>query len=192
MSDELIAGIRNDNIHHMIALTCAPLLAGIKVSNLYLAKKNELIDIEEALDGTGVSMTVLSESLERTALLLYDPFKLQEYLRQKDVISFLKEMGYCSIDIKSVLQRLSERYRKYLSDGMEFPHELGILLGYPVGDVHGFMKNNGKKYIFSGYWKVYTEPEHARKIFKKYDTVTEQLVGYAVNGRTLKDIILVR
>ena len=188
MSNELKAAIRHDNIHHMIALTCAPLLAGIKISNLYLARRNDFIEVAEALDGTAISMFVLSENSERTAVFLYEPVKLQEYLKRRDVISFLKKIGYSCTEIRPVLKRLSERYRSYLSGEEDFPHELGILLGYPLGDVYGFMKNKGKNYIFSGYWKVYTEPEYARRIFKKYDIVTELLIGHAINGKTIKDI----
>lgn len=37
----------------------------------------------------------------------------------------------------------------------DFPHEMGILLGYPVEDVEGFIINNGKNELYTGYWKVY-------------------------------------
>ena len=33
----------------------------------------------------------------------------------------------------------------------DFPHEIGIFLGYPLEDVVGFIENQGKNYTCSGY-----------------------------------------
>ena len=47
------------------------------------------------------------------------------------------------------LARLIER----LKDADEFPHEIGLFLGYPPEDVEGFIQEpNGQKY--TGIWKV--------------------------------------
>ena len=32
-----------------------------------------------------------------------------------------------------------------------FPHEIGLLLGYPVEDVLGFIRYQGKNYLYTGY-----------------------------------------
>ena len=32
-----------------------------------------------------------------------------------------------------------------------FPHEIGLLLGYPVEDVLGFIRHQGKNYLYTGY-----------------------------------------
>ena len=49
-----------------------------------------------------------------------------------------------------------------------FPHEIGVFLGYPPDDVRGFMKSpcDGVKCV--GSWKVYGNQKEAEKIFKKY------------------------
>ena len=47
------------------------------------------------------------------------------------------------------------RYRAYMNGSKIFPHEMGLLLGYPVEDVTGFMVHGGKNSLYSGYWKVY-------------------------------------
>ena len=49
-----------------------------------------------------------------------------------------------------------------------FPHEIGIFLGYPLDDVLGFIENKGENCLFCGFWKVYSEPERARRTFEKY------------------------
>lgn len=48
----------------------------------------------------------------------------------------------------------------------QFPHEMGLLLGYPIEDVVGFMEHSGKEYLYSGYWKVY-ENVSIYEIYKK-------------------------
>ena len=34
-----------------------------------------------------------------------------------------------------------------------FPHEIGLVLGYPPVDVEGFIKKEGRDFLYSGYWK---------------------------------------
>ena len=58
----------------------------------------------------------------------------------------------------------SERQHKAV-----FPHEIGLFLGYPPEDVLKYYVKKGKDYLFSGYWKVYTNPEKAIKTFELYD-----------------------
>lgn len=51
----------------------------------------------------------------------------------------------------------------------KFPHEIGVFLGIPLGDIMGFIANKGKNYIFNHYWKVYQNPLTAKKIFASFD-----------------------
>ena len=49
-----------------------------------------------------------------------------------------------------------KHYEAYLNDEhKQFPHEMGLLLGYPIEDVRGFIEHNGCGCLYSGYWKVY-------------------------------------
>ena len=47
-----------------------------------------------------------------------------------------------------------------------FPHEIGVILGYPLEDVKGYMENGGQKCLLNGYWKVYNNPEEAKRKFE--------------------------
>ena len=51
----------------------------------------------------------------------------------------------------------------------EFPHEMGLLLGYPVEDVEGFIENKGHNYLYAGYWKVYGHVEEKKALFNRYE-----------------------
>ena len=57
---------------------------------------------------------------------------------------------------------------KRLSDSAEFPHEIGLFLGYPIVDVIGFIHNKAQNYKYCGLWKVYGDTEQAQKIFELY------------------------
>ena len=41
-------------------------------------------------------------------------------------------------------EKAIEKLKMRLSETTEFPHEIGLFLGYPVGDVVGFIKTRGK------------------------------------------------
>ena len=55
-----------------------------------------------------------------------------------------------------------------LSTGGDFPHEVGLFLGYPVEDVIGFIENKGKNCLCCGCWKCYSNACAAQKAFDKF------------------------
>ena len=65
--------------------------------------------------------------------------------------TFIKKYGYESTDPAYALERLRSR----LAQREDFPHEIGLFLGYPLGDVIGFIKNAGQNCKCVGCWKVY-------------------------------------
>lgn len=68
-----------------------------------------------------------------------------------------------------------------------FPHEIGIFLGYPLADVEGFMKNNGKNYLISGYWKVYQDAPSAILMFQQYKKARDDAIQWILSGKSLRD-----
>lgn len=101
---------------------------------------------------------------QRELVLFYNLKSLEETMGRPENISFLRAMGYGNTNgLSDTLEMLKGRF----SSGL--PHEIGIMLGIPGGDVEGFIKNSGMNYILNGYWKVYSRPERAVKLFKEYD-----------------------
>lgn len=72
---------------------------------------------------------------------------------------------------------------------IDFPHEMGLILGYPVEDVRGFIENNGQNYLYSGYWKVYENLKEKLELFKSYEAVMNEQVYMLKSGMTLEEII---
>ena len=91
--------------------------------------------------------------------------------------------------LDSVLNKLSDRCRAYVQEGCNYPHEIGVLLGYPPEDVKGFVVNKGRNCLTCGYWKVYGDPESARKRFKVFDLAREKVLSCLSEGMPLRTLI---
>lgn len=189
MGKDVYEKIRWDNIQYLIAFHCAPVLAGIKISNLLVTDNEGAMDVNKLLDGTKIEVYELSRLRGKVVLLLFNRCKLAEYLGDKTNAHFLRSLGHNKLDVTSVLKELACRYSDYERGVASFPHELGIVLGYPVGDVYGFMANDGQNYILSGYWKVYSRADKARDTFRAYDDCTENIMRALISGNNLTDIV---
>ena len=114
------------------------------------------------LNGTGICYRALTFCRDKYLVLLYRPAQLKTYLKQPEVKTFLADYGYEENSLEKVLERLSLRVREHSKNEIEFPHEIGIFLNYPLEDVRGFIEHKGQDSLFCGYWKVYHDPEKAK------------------------------
>lgn len=101
---------------------------------------------------------------------------------------FLETYGYGSLSFEEMLTRMARRYTLYKEKQADFPHELGIFLGYPLGDVKGFIKHQGKNFLCSGYWKVYQNENRAQETFQLYRAVRDVMLKMLSAGRSLYEI----
>ena len=171
-----------------VVTQCAPVLKGVKISNLITMKPGGWRKIRAYLKKSRIICIPLYADAEKEVLFLYRYEQLERHLKNREVREFLRGCGYESFEVASVLVRLRRRYRLYAGISKEFPHELGVLLGYPVGDVQGFIDNRGENSLTSRYWKVYQNPKEAEKIFDLYDRVKEQALREIMCGRTLSHV----
>ena len=171
-----------------VVTQCAPVLKGVKISNLITMKPGGWRKIRAYLKKSRIICIALYADAEKEVLFLYRYEQLERHLKNREVREFLRSCGYESFEVASVLVRLRRRYQLYAGISKEFPHELGVLLGYPVGDVQGFIDNRGENSLTSRYWKVYQNPKEAEKIFDLYDRVKEQALKEIMCGRTLSHV----
>ena len=155
-----------------IAFHTAPTLLGIKCASLVslVTEEYELYGQNDSFNKRvavkGLKSRILCECQSRTLLLVYNEKQLAERLSDKDAVRILTLCGYPSdCDTDDYIDYLSRRIR----EAQDFPHEIGLFLGYPIEDVEGFIENKGKNYKLCGYWKVYGCPEKARCIFENYE-----------------------
>ena len=168
--------VRPDGLTGRIALQCAPLLVGMKPSNLLTAACGCLAEVKRRLWNTDIAVQPLYTDERQTVLFLCREEEVTAYLHRPAVAEAMSGFGYHVLWMEAVLERLRTRYGDYMRTRKTFPHELGLLLGYPVGDVLGFVKNHGEHYLYNGYWKVYGDVQKAKETFAAYAKAEEWLL----------------
>ena len=176
---------------------CAPTLAGLKPANLFLYQPSG--DREAVYDAAanwtrelapyGVTVCILKECRSQPSFLIYVYRKawLGRILSERMTLSFLRMWGYrTSGGCDELLRQLSER----LCLEQEFPHEIGIFLGYPLFDVVSFIENDGRNYAFCGYWKAYFDPASAQKRSDQYRKCTSIYKQMFKNGTPILRLIV--
>jgi len=147
-----------------------------------------------------IGITILYEDNNMLILLLYYSELLNFVINCSEKRCFFKRVGYevSNNIVLGVIETLQQRYKEFKEDRknrMDFdgsqmiveqtshktghrsdvlyPHEIGVILGYPLWDVEDFIRYNGKNYIICGYWKVYHEADNALKTFCRYNQLRE-------------------
>lgn len=172
-------------VEMLLALHCAPIISGIKVSNLVALTRAQSIVLCRNIRPSGLSVWFLNYDGDTNPALIFRRNEMQSFLRQPHIQNGLSLFGYTEFALIPVLLQLSARMRAYKAGAGGFPHELGILLGYPLEDVLGFLKYHGENYAYCGYWKVYGDIEEAKKRFAAYNKVRELAVVQVLNGSGL-------
>ena len=149
---------------------CAPTLAGLKTASLFTVisdseekLRQDVAELNDKLNGHRIRALVLGHIRNRVRIYLYRPDRLSEDLHDDLALRILCERGYDPDDLNQCLDTLMQK----LEDNDQFPHEIGLFLGYPPGDVQGFIENL-KPCKFVGAWKVYTDERTARKTFERF------------------------
>ena len=172
---------QRQNLEHTLAVHSAPTLLGIKCANLISVAIDEcdMCDYTQEFERhSGLRMRVLCKCHERQLLYVYHETLLAMQLAQPEIMRFLEQFGYTNdMNVSEMLKTLASR----MQCG-EFPHEIGIFLGYPLADVQGFISNHGKNCLLCGCWKVYSNPESARRTFANYNRCREILCGKLQQG----------
>lgn len=179
----------NFEVVRQAASQCAPVFAGVKPSNIFIIGGEAEEEIKLIIAETGITGEKLYEGRGRRIYLFYREDMIERILKEPCVIAFLKERGYNSFKWPDVLQMLKFNYGQYWQGTKEFPHEIGMLLGYPLCDVTGFIEHRGKNFLMSGYWKVYGNAEETKKLFDIYTAVKMRMVKELECGKALGQII---
>lgn len=173
----------------------APTLARLKTGNLFnlacpdgecLAE--EMLRLMPTLREKGVELTLLRVKDGRYLLYLYRAQALQAALDDPEIGRFLREYGYRpGLSAAQAVERLRAR----LGESEEFPHEIGVFLGYPLSDIRGFICNEGRNCLCCGCWKVYSDPDRALRLFARYRKCTEAYArlfaaGYSLSRLTVQ------
>lgn len=180
------------SIDKLLVWHCAPVLAGIKVSNLFSAELSvcrQALAYNSAYNARGVYFTMLCRCKNRGLVLVYRRARLAARLREPAVRGCLRGFGYpVQEGLEAQLDFLRTRV-KSMQDG--FPHEIGAFLGYPLEDVIGFIENCGRDCKLCGFWKVYGDVERASRVFARYTACREDFCRRLAAGEPLASLVAV-
>ena len=173
----------------MIIMHCAPTLAGMKTGNIFTYHfkdscqlQNTIRRLNALLKGKGVCVLPLRYQKNSALIYLYRPTKLYNDLQNDVARDILTKCGYCTNSSECLIRHLMIR----LSSCEDFPHEIGLFLGYPPEDVLGFIQNQARGYKCVGCWKVYGDEEKAKKTFEKYKRCTSTYQRCYMQGKSIE------
>ncbi|MDD2971746.1 MAG: DUF3793 family protein [Lachnospiraceae bacterium] len=192
MSKDILKVVQRMNLQDVelqLALQCASLIAGLKISNMLNLPASDISKVKQILKKSHITYEVLVIREGKATLLLFDRKKLENYIERAEVRELLQKLGYEDTSFQDMIIRFQERYRRYAEEKCNFPHEVGLLLGYPVEDVKGFMINEGKNFLCVGYWKVYEKPEEKKRLFQQYEVAENTMIQMVSYGMHMVDII---
>ena len=182
------------NLDERVAFHCGPALTGIKPANLMSFKQEEyskikldLDKIKHSLKSQDIFFETIFESENHILIMVYQKSALERCLKCEIGKQILLNQGYpnCN-DIYSYISYLKKRVHD--SNG-EFPHEIGLFLGYPIEDVLGFIEHKGKAYKLNGYWKVYGDEKKASSMFQKYNECRKKLCSQIACGSSIQNVL---
>jgi hypothetical protein len=154
----------------MLVFTLSPVLKKVKPAELVILSEPCLSGCwEQEKDGLlqslGLSCREFWSACGRACFLFYDQSLLEHALADPEALHLLKGGGYTvKDDAECLLGQLTSRMGQ-----RDFPHEIGVFLGYPASDVAAFIRFGGKNFALCRYWKVYHDVEAARRKFSAID-----------------------
>lgn len=172
---------------------CAPTLAGIKTGSLFNVRirrdkyfMKDIVFYNKTMVRKGIRIIPLKVSEEMALIYIYRPHMLEGDLKDPVAMSILRRLGYRVSDPDRCVADLARR----LKTSSEFPHEIGLFLGYPPLDVEGFMRSPNEGFYEIGYWKVYSNVDGARRVFSRYRKCTEEYGRMLKEGSSLEQLVV--
>lgn len=168
---------------------CAPTLAGLKTGSVFACRfagieelRTEIRSLNRRFAGKGMRILPLSFKNNRALLYFFRPGLLKQSLDDVNVCRILSQRGYNCGSPDRCIARLMEQLRT----SKEFPHEIGLFLGYPPEDVQGFIEHRMTGCKCTGCWKVYGNLDKAEQIFASYKQCTDCYLRNWRLGKTLE------
>jgi hypothetical protein len=175
-------------LEYHITYLISPVFTGVKPSSLIGLdnKHRQLLSNwhtygDDYLKNHNLKSIILRHCQDKDLILIYNEQNLLKSISEPNNRVFLQKLGYINFEnLDKILKHLYERYNNY-----HCPHEIGIFLGIPLQDVEAFMDCQGKNCLLCGYWKVFTNEEKAKELFRIYDWSKEMVMSHSLKGKDL-------
>lgn len=169
---------------------CAPTLACIKTGSMFngtFTSREDMIAFLRSLNcrlcSKGLRVLPLRYRQGHGLIYIYRPEQLVRDLHDAMAQSILDECGYDRLFPDRCLVQLIHRVRQ----SSDFPHEIGLFLGYPPCDVHGFIHHH-EACLLAGPWKVYGNAASARQRFDRLNRCTSIYMQQYHRGVSLEKL----
>ncbi len=173
----------------MLVLHCSPTLAGMKPGSMFSCPcsstkmlTEDIRRLNKRLVPKGVRVLPLRYSEKQALIYVFRPSGLARALSDQTAAALLHRRGYQDLRVEPCVSRLVGRFRQ----GGEFPHEVGVFLGYPPEDVCGFIDNKAGGHKCVGCWKVYGDAAAAQKTFDRYKRCTQVYCSQWEQGKSIE------
>lgn len=171
----------------MIVRHCAPTLARLKTGNMFACPFESETEMNLSIRAfnrrmrkKGLRMLPLRFREGKGLVYLYRPCRLEKDLAHRCAHCLLQESGYACPGAGACIRTLREK----LKNSPDFPHEIGLFLGYPPEDVYGFIHHKEKARC-CGCWKVYQDEENALRTFARFKKCSRIYMELFRNGRSM-------
>lgn len=179
---------QNAEKYHKILTRCAaPVLEYVKPSSLVSLPK-ELKADDIILKTQNLEMMLLYKYRLSQMVFIFNRKMLNSIINNEKTHHLLKRYSYPDKpELDMYLEHLKKRLKDFTDKRTDFPHEIGVFLGYPYQDVMDFI--DGKKdCCFCGYWKVYNNPHQALETMRKYWYAKEKAMTFYAHGKRYFEI----
>lgn len=116
-----------------------------------LSGSPECLCREDIFAALKLDYLILREDGDGALVLFFDRKNLVQTLNSAENMACLGRYGYLATDdLDAHLARLKRNFA-----GRDFPHEIGIFIGYPAKDVIGFIEKAAPTAVAKGDWRVF-------------------------------------
>ena len=137
----------------------------------------------------GVMMHLLGERGGAQMLVVWRPRLVAKLLESASNRDFLTRRALPATGADALMRALAERMIACYARHAEFPHEVGLVLGFPLEDVEGFIADGGRGSIARGRWRVYGDPRVARKRFERLERVERHVRRLYSEGVPMRELL---
>ena len=123
-----------------------------------------------------ITHTLATQGITNSIVNVNDLAALEAAIQPNTKVSHAETCGNPNSCVAQLIARLR--------GDQEFPHEVGLFLGYPPADVDGFMHRK-EEYKLCGLWKVYDDVEGAVRQFTRCKRCTEVYLNCLSRGFSL-------
>lgn len=174
------SSLENDRVFlKWVTQKLAPVLLGAKSAELLCfrhtdeEKRNNLKIVTALLDqGSKVGYRSFETINGRFKILFYHKSSVDRIIRDKRNQRFLSQHGYLTNgDTEALLDQFIDRLMNH-----DIPHEIGLLLGYPLKDVMGFIGHPSLKLTKVEGWRVYGNPKLSDECHEKIKEARKEVL----------------